>query len=317
MSSLSYISRFDKNLSRLHKLRTPAGQDQDHDTSNIHNRPATTVAQPRGVVGTQTNLSSCAPGLLVLQPTAPQCDNVTPEEFMHQYTSLRVPYVDQRSGCINQVQANVHRYTNDGIDSRKSNEVEKNAIQGLVRRAARRGSDSPIRAERRSHNVAIAHAYFGKAAPWEFRVYLAYALTFGRLTPGNLVDYCDERAKLGIDCSGFVNSYLLAIGAITRAQGINQYKRNSPRQSKTDIQPRDLLVWDNGGAHRHIAIIDHIITTDTLRIVESSGSKGGLKASDYEIREELGAGAYSVHRGNDENNRRYQGTDRVKIVSPV
>jgi hypothetical protein len=94
--------------------------------------------------------------------------------------------------------------------------------------------------------------------------------------PTGLQRYCDNHARLGVDCSGFVNTYFERIGRISRHRHINEYARGTLRSDESEIQDLDVLIWQ-GGSSRHIAVIDHVIQgSSPLRmiVVESSGSKG-------------------------------------------
>jgi len=181
---------------------------------------------------------------------------------MNLYRNLTAPYVDQETGLHCSATTDVHIYVNNGLSNRRSNEDEKAAIQNQVRRCARlqrRGRATPIAAQRTLHNRAIAHDFYGKAAPWEFRVYLSYALTFGRTTVDSPTNYCDSIAKLGIDCSGFVNAYLIATGRVAESRNITDYARNRARATFAEVRPLDLLIWQqsDASASRHIAIVEN------------------------------------------------------------
>jgi hypothetical protein len=256
---------------------------------------------------------------LVLPESEALSSDITPEAFMRLYQQLDVPYVDRESGQSCHVRADIHIYVNDGLANRRSNETEKTEVQGLVRQSARqahRGGAVSIATDRGAHNLAIAHAYYGKGAPWEYRIYLAYALTFDRATPAALATYCDVTAKLGLDCSGFVNSLLVATGRVDRARDITSYERNPARASYAQIQPFDLLIWQrsDGDATRHIAIVDHLEGSNQMQVVESSGSKGGLMSSTYTV-ESVESGIFTVDRGLNEDGTAYARSSSVKIVA--
>jgi hypothetical protein len=88
-----------------------------------------------------------------------------------------------------------------------------------------------------------------------------HALRYNRTTPGNLQRYCDRHAKLGVDCSGFVNTYFERIGRISAHKHINEYARGTLRSAENEIRDLDVLIWQ-GGSRRHIAVIaviDHVI----------------------------------------------------------
>jgi hypothetical protein len=280
-------------------------------------RAGSTTGLPSSTPGTLgVNDSTCAlaTGPLVLPLTEAGCAELGPHDFMQLYRELDVPYVEDGHTCS--VQADVHIYVNDGIPARRSSAAEKDALQSIVRQNARRHADAVIAANRSAHNVAIAHAYYGKGAPWEYRIYLAYALTYGRATPASLATYCDTTAKLGVDCSGFVNSFLVSTGHTDRERDIDVYARNTARTSYAQIQPFDLLIWQrsDGDASRHIAIVDHVTESNEMVVVESSGSKGGLASSTYTV-ESVAGNIFQVDRGLDENGAAYPHPSSVKIVA--
>jgi hypothetical protein len=282
-------------------------------------RPRGLPSRTPGSLGVCDAACTLAAGPLVLPGSQGQCSTMSPYDFMQLYRQLDVPYVVRNTSHVCHVQADVHIYVNNGLSNRRSNESEKNAIQGIVRRTeqqARRGRGAPIAADRRVHNIAIAHAFYGKGAPWEYRVYLAYALTFGRATPASLAAYCDRTAKLGLDCSGFVNSFLVSTGRVDRARDIGSYARNTARTAYAQIQPLDLLIWQgsDAGANSHIAIVDHLIAPNQMQVVESSGSKGGLAASTYTV-ESVAGNIFTVNRGMNGEGNAYAHPSTVKIVA--
>jgi hypothetical protein len=130
-----------------------------------------------------------------------------------------------------------------------------------VRRELRRAGGQELIDVEQGHKVQIAHCFFGKGNPDEFRVTLMHALRYNRTTPGNLQRYCDRHAKLGVDCSGFVNTYFERIGRISAHKHINEYARGTLRSAENEIRDLDVLIWQ-GGSRRHIAVIaviDHVI----------------------------------------------------------
>jgi len=269
-----------------------------------------------GTLGVGDSACALATGPLVLPLTEAGCAELGPHDFKQLYRELEVPYVTRDTGHTCSVQADVHIYVNDGITARRSNGAEKDALQSIVRQNARRAGAAAIAANRSAHNVAIAHAYYGKGAPWEYRIYLAYALTYGRATLASLVTYCDTTAKLGLDCSGFINSFLVSTGRTDRERDIDVYARNPARTSYAQIQPFDLLIWQrsDGDASRHIAIVDHVTESNEMVVVESSGSKGGLASSTYTV-ESVAGDIFQVDRGLDEDGNAYSDPSSVKIVA--
>lgn len=183
-------------------------------------------------------------------------------------------------------------------------------LASSLRRELRRADGLGLIDVEQDHKVQIAHCFFGKGNPDEFRVTLMHALRYNRTTPANLQRYCDRHAKLGVDCSGFVNTYFERIGKISAHKHINEYARGILRSAENEIRDLDVLIWQ-GGSRRHIAVIDHVIPgSNPLRmvVVESSGSKEGLATSEYTVHGVRGQ-VFRVHRGGPGS-----GTSRVKIA---
>ncbi|MGB5486365.1 MAG: NlpC/P60 family protein [Lysobacterales bacterium] len=235
---------------------------------------------------------------------------ISPVEFADLFHNTQVDYFNPRTGMANSVTIDVHIYNNNGIPNRRANMAEKSALVSSVRRELRRADGLGLIDVEESHKVQIAHCFFGKGNPDEFRVTLMHALRYNRATPANLQRYCDRNAKLGVDCSGFVNTYFKRIGKISIDKHINEYERGTLRSAEDEIRDLDVLIWQ-GGSSRHIAVIDHVIPgSNPLRmvVVESSGSKGGLATSKYTVRSVSGQ-IFRVHRGGPG-----RGTSRVKIA---
>jgi hypothetical protein len=153
-------------------------------------------------------------------------------------------------------------------------------------------------------------SFYGKGSPEDYAMTFTYALRYRRATPGNLQSYCDQTAKLGLDCSGFVNAYFMEIGRIREAKQISSYARGNLRGRPEDIRALDVLIWQ-GTSIDHIALADHVIANSDPKkmiVVESAGSKGGLVESEYtilEVRNKI----FKVDRG-----RPAGGVSRVKFA---
>ncbi len=239
-----------------------------------------------------------------------QNQRLSPVEFANLFRNVRVEYYDPRSGMADSVTIDVHIYSNNGIDDRRGNMAEKSRLISALRRELRRAGGLGLIGVERGHKVQIAHCFFGKGNPEEFKVTLQYALRYNRATPLNLQNYCDRNAKLGVDCSGFVNTYFERIGTISRHRHINEYERGTLRSSPDEIRALDVLVWQNT-TMRHIAVVDHVLEgTNPLKmvVVESSGSKGGLAVSEYTV-QGVSNQVFRVNRGAGST-----GTSTVKIA---
>ena len=283
--------------------------DLSADDSVFMSRRSIARRGPHGM-SAGTPAAGAAPAQPVSTPTPQPVQNLSPVEFANMFRNVRVDYFDPRSGMADSVTIDVHIYSNNGIDDRRGNMAEKSRLVTALKRELRRAGGLGLIGVERGHKVQIAHCFFGKGNPEEFKVTLQYALRYNRATPLNLQNYCDRNARLGIDCSGFVNTYFERIGTISRHRHINEYERGTLRSSPDEIRALDVLVWQNT-TMRHIAVVDHVIEgTDPLKmvVVESSGSKGGLAVSEYTV---LGVNnqVFRVNRGAGST-----GTSTVKIA---
>ena len=198
----------------------PAGFDQDLNKSELGVRgpvldelasliQATPSARgPLGIADTPSGLSmGWVTSSNSMRSSATQARVLTPVEFADLFHNVNVSYFDGQSGMAHSVTVDVHIYNNNGLDDCRANMAEKAAlVSGIVRELRRAGGLGLIDVGR-DHKFQVAHCFFGKGNPDEFRVTLMHALRYGRATPANLQQYCDRRARLGVDCSGFVNTY--------------------------------------------------------------------------------------------------------------
>jgi hypothetical protein len=266
---------------------------------------------PRGMPGTVASLDPERHlAGQVSMPTTQVTQRISPVEFADLFHNIQVGYFNPRTGMANSVTIDVHIYSNNGIPKRRANMAEKSILVSSVRQELRRAGGLGLIDVKQGHKVKIAHCFFGKGNPDEFRITLMHALRYNRTTPGNLQRYCDRRAKLGVDCSGFVNTYFERIGRISAHKHINEYARGTLRSAENEIRDLDVLIWQ-GGSRRHIAVIDHVIAGSNplkMIVVESSGSKEGLATSEYTVHGVRGQ-VFRVHRGGPG-----RGTSRVKIA---
>lgn len=237
-----------------------------------------------GNAGSRTMPSRALPQQAFV-PSAHPAQNLSPVEYADLFHNVRVDYFHPESGMANSVTINVHIYNNNGIEKRRGNMIEKSILNSAIRLELRNANGLGLISVKREHRAQVAHCFYGKGDPDEYRVTLMHALRYGRATPGNLQNYCDRVAKLGLDCSGFVNSYFKHIGRITESRHIDTYERGFLRSAEREIRGLDVLIWQLEKL-RHIAVVDHVIAgTDPLKmvVVESSGSKEGLSTSVYTV----------------------------------
>ena len=269
-----------------------------------------------GIVGVQDAAAEATSSGFAI-PTYSSPD-LTPLEFEAIYHALPVPYEDPDSGARHTVEADIHIYANAGIARRSSEMTEKDRLVGLIRSELRRSRGATEGVVRSEHRSMVAHVFFAKGTPAECLVTCMHAIRYGRATPSGLQAYIDSTARIGLDCSGFVNSYFLATGRITAAQPISAYARATARSAASEVDDLDVLIWDggDGGAAEHIAVVDHVVPgSSPLRmvVVESSGSKEGLVNSEYTVLN-VSNQSFQVDRGGDAQGR--QSRSRVRIVAP-
>ena len=224
---------------------------------------------------------------------------MTPLEFADKYYHLCVSCVEEQGRVQHMPVMRVDKYRINRVTSSSYSDVgEKDRLVGRVRRAMRQAQRDGTAGPQRSDITSIARAFFAKGSPADYATTLRCAVLYGDIQPDRLQAYADRR--LGLDCSGFVNQYWIATGAIkgygnskiirhyghrTRRRSLLRPPAGSPRDPRA-IQPLDMLIWPNFG---HIAIIDHITTTSAgthAIVVESTASSRigpGLVRSTYDI----------------------------------
>jgi hypothetical protein len=80
---------------------------------------------------------------------------------------------------------------------------------------------------------------------------LSYALCAGRTTTAGVQNYCDT-LPLGLDCVGFIYSYLKYTSRVLGAPLTVGGYRNTLRRTYDQIQQFDVLVWHDNS---HIAMV--------------------------------------------------------------
>lgn len=243
--------------------------------------------------------------------------SLTPAGFAGLYHNVRVSFLDRNTGMANSVSVDVHRYNNYATSSR-ANFTEKSALSGLVRSELRRAGGLGLIDVEESHLVMIAHAFYGKAMPEEFAVALRHALRYNRAATSSLQSWCDNTARLGLDCSGFVNAYFQRTGRIETPMSISSYEqRGQARTAPGQIAALDVLVWQRASVE-HIAVVDRLVENSNplqVVVVESSSTGGGLTESTYTVRENRGD-LFRVGRGFNRRGSESEAESQVKFVSP-
>ncbi len=273
------------------EARGPVGICED-PTLYDHDTPGTV-----GVNDAATVPAACT--FRVPETNGGRC-GMSPREFHDLYRNTPVYYLEGDSCLVRRTTADVHIYVNAGIERRRANMSEKDALVGAIRRELRKPAAERRVDVRSSDRVKVATVFFGKGSPSDVALTVSYAVLFGRTTAANVQHYCDEEARIGLDCSGFVNSYFVLQGTLNEAQTISAYaRRDRVRATADEVQALDVLVWDtsDGAASGHIAVVSTKPRgSDRMVVVESSGSKEGLAVSTYTI-QRVTNGLFHVDRG--------------------
>jgi hypothetical protein len=244
---------------------------------------------------------------------------MTPLDFADEYYNVCVQYQEPQSQIPVMHFVRVEKYRiNREQSSHYSDVAEKDRLVGRVRRAMREANRAGTNGPQRSDITSIARSFFAKGSPADYETTLRCALRYGGTQADQLQQYADRR--LGLDCSGFVNQYWIAIGVLNgygNSKTIRQYGQANRRRSAITpeagnpqdpraIKPLDMLLWTDFG---HIAIIDHIITTSAgtqAIVVESTANNvigPGLVHSTYRINSVNERNKkFNVRRGNSNTN---------------
>lgn len=234
---------------------------------------------------------------------------LTPESLANLYMSLPVQYLDPATGEVRTATCSPAIYANTLIAGREPNAA---AAQILIDAANRAARVSGSRLSPPSGFASVVRRSFrGHGLPADLSLTLSLALSTGLRTPGNINEYCHNRAVagLGLDCVGFIQAYFQLRHGITTASAINNYRvRSLARTTLAAIQPDDVLVWessDGRAAVAHIAVVSSRVSANRLRVGESTGSfggpshsfgrGGGVSISTYELTP-AEAGNFSVRR---------------------
>ncbi len=234
---------------------------------------------------------------------------MTPIEFERKYHEVRVPYMRQ-GGFAGSSIINVHIYCQT---SPTATLPEKDRLVRLLDQELSQAGGLRLIDVERNHRYMISRAFNGKGTPDDCAIALRHSLRYNRAQANRLQHYCDHVAKIGVDCSGFVNNYFRAIGKIGQDRRIAQYAEGMARGSLAEIQAQDVLVWiDRQGQVRsppkaHIAIVNSAPDRQGRAVVvESAHSLHGLTHSNY-IFSQVARNIFSV--------RRPSGTSNVRVVA--
>ena len=219
---------------------------------------------------------------------------LTPVDFMQQYRTLRVPWVEE-SAALRACRPVVYQAELRTCFLMKwaAGSGELAEYQAVTRGPAQKTADANGVALRQwflANQQRIQTAGMGKGAPGDYQLALEWAVRSGHLanpSSQTLQAYCD--GYMGIDCSGFATNYLAASGKRTYSSTL---VRNTSAQSYynvTDavndvaqVKQGDLLVWMKGNlplAHPgHVAVVQAMVplssASGNLRVVEATGAAG-------------------------------------------
>lgn len=172
---------------------------------------------------------------------------LTPVEFADEYHNVHVSHIDSDSGLVGSTNVDVHIYNNNGLSNHRANMSEKNKLINELKKEVNRANGLGLIGVDLQHKYRIAKAFYGKGFPEDFALVFKYALRYGRVNLIGLGNYCDSTAKLGVDCSGFVNAYFLRTGKITEAKLISSYGRG-PLRAETKGSSIILTFYQDEGA---------------------------------------------------------------------
>jgi hypothetical protein len=229
----------------------------------------------------------------------------SPLEFMRRYREIRV-----RGGAEEDPVHGVCQVVNYAVAVRTyfmmdwaAGTDEMRDFSLVTERVRGRGSQvEQNRAWFDQNKERIRTAAMGKGAPGDYALALEWAVRTGRIpnpSAGTIQTFCDEH--LGIDCSGFVTNYLIAIG---KREDSATVRRNTSAASffnvghavndPTAVRQGDLLVWMNGVRVKtnpgHVTLVQAYGAESrvggNLHVVEATGNRNAnpkLLDSWYEV----------------------------------
>jgi len=226
----------------------------------------------------------------------------------------RNKFVLGRDGTWHSV--DIHKYRMNGTSG--GGRIDDSKAKAEFR-AANRDVQKFLRGFRQSHPAeyrsfrtwidsnAFRRVYMGKAPPWDVALALGLVNLAGRMAslyraqsePAALQSYCDD--FIGVDCSGFVNSYFMSKGRYrlrtTDSPSIAAYAQQNRRLQAFPGVPDDhVFCWmpPLTRGFRHIVLIDgwrrppgrdNDPVGARLWTAQSSAALGGIMVQVYEILE--------------------------------
>ena len=208
----------------------------------------------------------------------------TPVEFMTRYRNLNVRVgIDDPVTRVCRTATHVVQLKKYFMMTWKDGTEEKADFKAVTR-----GSNDDVWFQ--TNKERIRTAAMGKGAPEDYEAALEWAARSKKIptvTQATLQKYLDEH--LGIDCSGFVTNYLVAVGkktysaATVRNTGAVSYF-NAARavNDLSQVRPGDLLVWMDGNSVKsnpgHVAVVQSYVPQSmvggNMRVVEATGAAG-------------------------------------------
>ncbi|MEP6901129.1 MAG: hypothetical protein ABJA66_05225 [Actinomycetota bacterium] len=279
---------------------------------------------------------------------------ITPFEFAQIYWNLPVPIVNEKNEILRWEITRVSQYrlatrisknpeTYDGVTSQALSEFG-NAVRPFANKDTKeikvfvKKPDNTIEtqtfqaAEKNKLDRIAARAIWGKGSPEEVQITLQLAVRFGLITPDRLRAYCDS-GKIGLDCNGFVGTYLRdVLGKTVEPNSVITELLNQGRKINNLDEIDNLSIYVFGfvdGSNQVIAqysgaLMGHVMITNplgvdmigvygkknyrSLRVIESTGEKG-LVESDYLLLTGKN-GVFTVFRGSKQSEMRV----RISLV---
>jgi hypothetical protein len=169
----------------------------------------------------------------------------TPGEYASRHRSLRFRYLDPVTRSTAEGIADVHRYVNDSIPRRRADPLVRSRIKRAIAHEERFGAR--VAGIHLTDRTAVEKSLNGKGRIDQIALTLTYAFTLGIAT--NLRAF-EAAAPLGLDCSGFVNSYLQYVDPDWQPRDIPWFRSDWNRRRPGPIRPLDVLVGKTTGTSR-------------------------------------------------------------------
>ena len=233
---------------------------------------------------------------------------MTPLQFKKSYHAIPVPVVDRKVAGIplpRVITVCVHKY--HLYSSGKAFSQQAMAARSKLNDAQKKQGDMGVT------NEVDGRVYYGKGSPRDIAQVLTASVALGLIEPTQaaLQQHCDD--CIGVDCSGFVNSYWRTEGLISDQRSIASHHKKAHRTARkhpSEIMARDMLVWcfpdgrlkeddptTDAVEYGHIALVDLVLFAipasltpagspiGLLRAVESTGQKVGICESYIRFKE--------------------------------